>query len=88
MDVEAMEFTLKAYLFGDRSACRPVRLLSVAEGDAKRLSRKRTQLKKERTRHVNRIRALLVLHGIRSVLVFGEDAGGRQFRISGPEYDL
>lgn len=63
-----MEFMpLNAYLLGDRSACRPVRLLSVAEGDAKRLSRKRAQLKKERTRHVNRIRALLVLHGIRSV---------------------
>ncbi|QTK82710.1 Transposase [Agrobacterium tumefaciens] len=67
IDVEAMVFTLKAYLLGDRSVCRPVRLPSVAEEDAKRLSRERTQLKKERTRHVNRIRALLVLHGIRSV---------------------
>ncbi len=66
VDVEAMVFTLKAYLLGDRSVCRPVRLPSVAEEDAKRLSRERTQLKKERTRHVNRIRALLVLHGIRS----------------------
>lgn len=37
------------------------------EEDAKRLSRERTQLKKERTRHVNRIRALLTLHGIRAV---------------------
>lgn len=67
VDVEAMVFTLKAYLLGDRSVCRPVRLPSVTEEDAKRLSRERTQLKKERTRHVNRIRALLVLHGIRSV---------------------
>nr|WP_278437180.1 IS110 family transposase [Brucella anthropi] len=67
IDVEAMVFTLKAYLLADRSVCRPVRLPSVAEEDAKRLSRERTQLKKERTRHVNRIRALLVLHGIRSV---------------------
>ncbi|MDL2203036.1 IS110 family transposase [Brucella intermedia] len=67
IDVEAMVFTLKAYLLGDGSVCRPVRLPSVAEEDAKRLSRERTQLKKERTRHVNRIRALLVLHGIRSV---------------------
>lgn len=67
IDVEAMVFTLKAYLLGDRSVCRPVRMPSVAEEDAKRLSRERTQLKKERTRHVNRIRALLVLHGIRSV---------------------
>ncbi|MDR6820974.1 transposase [Neorhizobium sp. 2083] len=67
IDVEAMVFTLKAYLLGDRSVCRPVRLPSLDEEDAKRLSRERTQLKKERTRHVNRIRALLVLHGIRSV---------------------
>lgn len=67
IDVEAMVFTLKAYLLGDRSVCRPVRLPSIEEEDAKRLSRERTQLKKERTRHVNRIRALLVLHGIRSV---------------------
>ncbi|MFS2042372.1 MULTISPECIES: IS110 family transposase [Rhizobium/Agrobacterium group] len=67
IDVEAMVFTLKAYLLGDRSVCRPVRLPSVDEEDAKRLSRERTQLKKERTRHVNRIRALLILHGIRSV---------------------
>lgn len=67
IDVEAMVFTLKAYLLGDRSVCRPVRLPTIEEEDAKRLSRERTQLKKERTRHVNRIRALLVLHGIRSV---------------------
>ncbi|MUZ75376.1 IS110 family transposase [Agrobacterium vitis] len=67
IDFEAMVFTLKAYLLGDRSVCRQVRLPSIEEEDTKRLSRKRTQLKKERTRHVNRIRALLVLHGIRSV---------------------
>jgi len=67
IDVEAMVFTLKAYTLGDKSVCRPVRLPSVGEEDAKRLSRERTQLKKERTRHVNRIRALLILHGIRSV---------------------
>jgi len=67
IDVEAMVFTLKAYLLGDKSVCRPVRLPTIEEEDAKRLSRERTQLKKERTRHVNRIRALLVLHGIRSV---------------------
>lgn len=67
VDVEAMVFTLKAYLLGDKSVCRPVRLPSPEEEDAKRLSRERTQLKKERTRHVNRIRALLILHGVRSV---------------------
>lgn len=67
IDVEAMVFILKAYLLGDKSVCRPVRLPTPAEEDAKRLSRERTQLKKERMRHVNRIRALLILHGVRSV---------------------
>jgi transposase len=67
IDVEAMALTLKAYLLGDLTVCRPVRLPSPAEEDAKRLSRERTQLKKERTRHVNRIRALLMLNGIRKV---------------------
>ncbi|WP_246728188.1 hypothetical protein [Rhizobium leguminosarum] len=38
IDVEAMVFTLKAYLLGDRSVCRPVRLPSIDEEDAKRLS--------------------------------------------------
>nr|WP_272209732.1 hypothetical protein [Marinicella sp. W31]MDC2875558.1 hypothetical protein [Marinicella sp. W31] len=42
IDVEAMVFTLKAYTLGDKSVCRPVRLPSVDEEDAKRLSRERT----------------------------------------------
>jgi transposase len=67
VDVEAMAFVLKAYLLGDKTVCRPVRIPTPAEEDAKRMTRERTQLLKERTRHVNRIRALLNLHGIRSV---------------------
>ncbi|QFI70437.1 hypothetical protein [Sinorhizobium alkalisoli] len=43
-------FTLKAYMLGDKSVCRPVRLPTPEEEDAKRLSRERTQLKKERER--------------------------------------
>ncbi|WP_420406507.1 hypothetical protein [Hoeflea sp.] len=74
IELEAVVFTLKAYTLGDKLACRPVHLPSVGEEDAKRLSRERTQLKKERTRHVNRIRALLIFHGIRSVPVL---CGGR-----------
>ena len=67
IDVEAMAFTLKAYLAGDRSVCRTVEVPSPEAEDAKRLSRERTQLTRERTRHVNRIRGLLTLHGIRDV---------------------
>lgn len=42
IDVVAMVFTLKAYLLGDKSVCRPVRLPTPEEEDSKRLSRERT----------------------------------------------
>jgi transposase len=67
IDVEAMTFTLRAYLAGDRSVCRVVSIPTPEAEDAKRLSRERTRLASERTRHVNRIRGLLSLHGIRSI---------------------
>jgi transposase len=67
IDVEAMVFVLKAFLLGDKSVCRPVRIPSPEEEDAKRITRERIQLLKERTRNVNRIRALLNLQGIRNV---------------------
>lgn len=67
VDVESMAFVLKAYLLGDKSVCRSVRIPSPEEEDAKRISRERAQLLKERTRNVNRIRALLNLQGIRGV---------------------
>lgn len=52
---------------GDRTVCREVCVPTPEEEDAKRLDRERVQLSAERTRHVNRIRALLNLHGIREV---------------------
>jgi transposase len=67
IDVEAMVLTLKAFLLGDRSVCRNVIIPSPEQEDARRLSRERTQLAAERTRHINRIRGLLALHGIREV---------------------
>jgi transposase len=67
LDVEAMAFTLKAFLLGDRSVCRAVVVPSPEQEDAKRLSRERTQLTAEKTRHTNRIRGLLALHGIREI---------------------
>ncbi len=67
IDVEAMVLTLKAFLLGDRSVCRDVIIPSPEQEDAKRLSRERTQLAAEKTRHANRIRGLLALHGIREV---------------------
>jgi transposase len=67
IDVQAMVLTLKAFLLGDRSVCRDVIIPSPEQEDAKRLSRERTQLAAEKTRHTNRIRGLLALHGIREV---------------------
>lgn len=68
LDVQAMVRTLKAYLLGDRSVCRAVVVPAPEQEDAKRLSRERThQLAAEKTRHTNRIRGLLALHGIREV---------------------
>jgi len=67
IDVETMAFTLRAYLAGDPGVCRVVEIPTPEAEDAKRLSRERTRLASERTRHVNRIRGLLSLHGIRQV---------------------
>ncbi|MCF3934361.1 transposase [Acuticoccus sp. M5D2P5] len=67
IDVEAMAFTLRAYLAGDHGVCRVVAIPTPEAEDAKRISRERTRLASERTRHVNRIRGLLALHGIRDI---------------------
>jgi transposase len=56
IDVEAMTFTLRAYLAGDPSVCRVVPIPTPEAEDAKRPSRERTRLAAEKTRHVNRIR--------------------------------
>jgi transposase len=67
VDVESMVFVLKAFMLGDKSVCRPVRIPTPEEEDAKRITRERVQLLKERTRNVNRIRVLLNLQGVRYV---------------------
>jgi|SRR5579872_6926264 len=66
-DVEAMAFTLQALLAGNSGVCRVVPVPTPEVEDAKRIGRERTRLASERTRHVNRIRGLLALHGIRRV---------------------
>lgn len=67
VDVESMVLVLKAFVLGNKSVCRPVRIPSPEEEDAKRITRERAQLLKERTRNVNRIRGLLNLQGVRDV---------------------
>lgn len=67
LDAESMVRMFRSFDQGDRTECREVRVPTPEEEDAKRLDRERLQLSAERTRHVNRIRALLNLHGIREV---------------------
>jgi transposase len=64
IDVEALLRTIIAYCRGERTICRMVRVPSIADEDAKRTHRERKRLVKERTGHINRIKALLALHGI------------------------
>jgi transposase len=67
IDAEAMIGILKAYLAGDTSVCRTVAVPTPEEEDARRLMRERSDLVRERTRIISRIRGLLALHGIREV---------------------
>jgi transposase len=59
---------LERYAGGDRHALRVVRVPSVEAEDARRLHREVERLRGERTAHANRIRGLLVLHGLRVAL--------------------
>lgn len=56
---------LERYADGDRLALRVVRVPSVEAEDARRPHRELQRLREERTAQANRIRGLLVLHGIR-----------------------
>lgn len=67
LDVRGLVEVLRAWLGGDRSRCRMVRVPSVADEDARRPHREREHLMTERTRHINRIKALCALHGIKGV---------------------
>lgn len=57
----------------DRTAASVVKVPSESEEDERRLHRERGRLKKERTAHINRMKSLLVLHGVRPKNVLGCD---------------
>ena len=65
VDAESLLRALQAWRRGDRHACRFVRVPDVAEEDARRPHRELNRLRKERVGHVNRIKGLLALHGVR-----------------------
>ena len=65
LDAGRLLAQLQRWYGGERKALRTVRVPSVAAEDARRSHRELGRLRKERTGHSNRLRSLLVLHGIR-----------------------
>ena len=64
LDAEGLIRTLMRWRRGDGQVCHMVRVPSVGEEDAKRPSRERERLIKERVQHVNRIKGLLATQGL------------------------
>ena len=65
VDAESQLRALQAWRRGDRHACSFVRVPNVEDEDARRPHRELARLTKEWVGHVNRIKGLLALHGIR-----------------------
>jgi transposase len=65
VDAESLLRALQAWRRGDRQACAFVRVPCIEEEDARRPHRELARLRKERVGHVNRLKALLALHGVR-----------------------
>ncbi len=65
LDVRRLLRAIIAYTNGDRESCRVVHVPTVAQEDMRRISRERERLVRERTGHINRIRALFTAQGIR-----------------------
>jgi transposase len=67
IDLDKLMRVLLALCRGEPRVCSVVRVPSVDEEDAKRRNRERERLIRERTAHINRIKALLHGQGIRDV---------------------
>ena len=67
LDTGMLLRAFSAWLRGEPDTCRMVAIPSPEEEDLRRPSRERAELVTERTRLVNRIRALLTLHGLGDV---------------------
>lgn len=65
LDAEAMARLLGRYAGGEKKIWAVVRVPSEEQEDELRLHREMGRLKKERTGHLNRIKALSILHGIK-----------------------
>jgi len=69
VDAEKLLNMLVRHVHGERKHWSVVRVPEEAAEDARRLSRELERLKKERTAHTNRIKSLLVLHGVTGVMI-------------------
>lgn len=67
LDTGMLLRALSAWLRGEPDACRMVAIPSLEQEDLRRPNRERAELVMERTRLINRIRALLALHGLSEV---------------------
>jgi transposase len=65
LDVRRLLRAIIGYARGDSESCRIVYVPSVDQEDVRRTNRERERLVRERTGHINRIRALLTTQGVR-----------------------
>lgn len=65
LDAESMVRLLGRHVSGDKKVWAVVRVPTEAQEDELRLHREMERLKKERTGHLNRIKGLFILHGVR-----------------------
>ena len=69
IDAKRLLRAIVGFVQGDPQSCRVVRAPTLEEEDARRLHRERQRLVRERTGHLNRIKALLITHGIRALRI-------------------
>lgn len=69
IDARRLLKAIVGHVQGDPESCRVVRVPTSDEEDARRLHRERQRLVRERTGHLNRIKALLMMHGIRALRI-------------------
>jgi transposase len=65
VDAQKLLTMLLRYVGGEKTVWHVVRVPSVEQEDARRLHRELERLKKESTQHCNRVKSLLIVHGIR-----------------------
>ena len=69
IDAKRLLRAIVGFVQGDPQSCRVVRAPTPEEEDARRLHRERQRLVRERTGHSNRIKALLIAHGVRALRI-------------------